>query len=239
MASAAIRRGIRTGLKALLLLAALPLLYFLAAAIGSLIPANADWREAPGGVTIFVRTNGVHTWILAPKNAAGIDWSPFADPSHIKDARYAAGDYLAFGFGNRDFYLNTPNWSDLSLPTAFAAAFGRGPALVHVDHVWNPQPDEYQQPIRITADQYRQMARLIRGSFVFDNSGKPIPLIGRGYGPSDVFFEASGRYDGRRTCNEWTGEMLRNAGVRTGIWTPLSQSLMWRLPFEQPQQATD
>jgi len=219
--------------KAVVLAVGLPMFYFAAAAIGSVIPANAGWEEPEQGITIFVRTNGVHTWILAPKLAEGIDWRPFADPRHIKDPRYARGDYLAFGFGNRDFYLNTPTWSELSLPTAFAAAFGRGPALIHVDHVWDPRPGEYQQPIRISADQYRRLSRHIRDSFVFDAEGKPIPLLGRGYGPSDVFFEARGRYDGRRTCNEWTGETLRTAGIRTGIWTPLSKGVMWRLPVER------
>ncbi|MBA3677926.1 MAG: TIGR02117 family protein [Sphingosinicella sp.] len=236
MAKTASRRWIRRLLKGLLLLVSIPLLYFLAAAFGSLIPANAGWREPDQrGVTIFVRTNGVHTWILTPKVAEGVDWRPLADPRHIKDQRYGRGDYVAFGFGNRDFYLNTPTWSDLSLSTVFAAAFGRGPALVHVDHVWNPRPGEYQQPIRISAGQYRRLAAHIRESFVLDAAGRPVPLLGRGYGPSDVFYEAKGRYDARRTCNEWSGEVLRTAGIRTGIWTPMSQSVMWRLPFDDPK----
>lgn len=220
-------------IKGLALLVVLPLIYFLAAALGSVIPANADWRQPDKGVTIFVRTNGVHTWILTPKLAAGVDWRPLVDPRHIKDQRYGRGDYVAFGFGNRDFYLNTPTWSDLKLSTALAAAFGRGPALVHVDHVWNPRPGEFQRPITIDLDQYRRLAAHIRESFALDAAGLPIPLAGRGYGPSDVFYEAKGRYDARRTCNEWSGEALRTAGIRTGIWTPMSQSVMWRLPFDK------
>jgi uncharacterized protein (TIGR02117 family) len=231
MATTASRRAIHAILKGLALLIGLPLLYFLAAILGTLIPANSDWKEPERGVTIFVRTNGVHTWIMTPKMAEGVDWRSFADPGHIRDRRYAGGDYIAFGFGNRDFYLNTPSWSDLSLPTAFAAAFGRGPALLHVDHVWNPRPGEYQQPIRISPGEYRRLASHIRESFALDAGGRPIPLLGRGYGASDIFYEAKGRYDARRTCNEWSGEALRTAGIRTGIWTPMSQSVMWRLPF--------
>jgi hypothetical protein len=52
--------------------------------------------------------------------------------------------------------------------------------------------------------------------------------MGRGYGPADIFYEGRGRYNAYRTCNEWTGEALRTAGVRTGVWTPLSQSIMLR-----------
>ena len=223
------RLWLRRGLKALAILVGLPLFYLLAGVVGSLIPANADWREPEQGVTILVRTNGVHTWLLLPKVAEGVDWRPLADPSDIRDPRYGAGDYLAFGFGNRDFYLNTPTWADLSLSTALSAAFGRGPALMHVEHVYQPRPNEYQSKLRLRTGEYRTLAAHIRESFVLDATGEPAPLIGRGYGPNDVFYEARGAYNGARTCNEWTGEALRAAGVRTGAWTPFSASIMWRL----------
>lgn len=229
-------RWARIALKALAVAVGLPLLYFLLAALGSAIPANANWEEPEEGVTIFVRTNGVHTWLLLPKNIAGVDWRPLAEPRHLKDTRYGWADHVGFGFGNRDFYLNTPTWADLSLPTALSAAFGRGPGLLHVDHVHDPQPDEWQRALTLRPDEYRRLAAYIRESFVLDGRGRPIPLLGRGYGPSDIFYEAHGNYDLRRTCNEWTGEMLRKAGIRTGIWTPFSQSIMWRL--NRPAQAS-
>jgi uncharacterized protein (TIGR02117 family) len=203
------------------------LLYFTAALLGGVLPANPAWREAERGITIFVRTNGVHTWLMVPSVAAGIDWRPLAPPHHIRDPLYA-GNYLAIGYGNRDFYLNTPTWGDLSPRTALAAAFGRGPSLVHVEHERDPRPNEYQQPITLSEAEYRKLAAHIRRSFDVDASGRTIPLMGRGYGPADIFYEGRGRYNAYRTCNEWTGEALRTAGVRTGVWTPLSQSIMLR-----------
>ncbi|HEY0627344.1 MAG TPA: TIGR02117 family protein [Allosphingosinicella sp.] len=225
------KKRLRTAraLKALGLLIGLPLFYLAAGVAGSLIPANSDWREPEEGVTILVRTNGVHTWLMLPKVAEGVDWRPLADPRHIRDPRYGRGSHVAFGFGNRDFYLNTPTWADLSLSTALAAAFGRGPALMHVEHEHQPRPNEYQTTLTLRPEEYRRLAAHIRGSFVLDASGKPVPLLGRGYGPADIFYEAQGSYNAGRTCNEWTGEALRAAGVRTGIWTPFSPSIMWRL----------
>jgi uncharacterized protein (TIGR02117 family) len=213
--------------RALLLLLAVPALYFTAALIGGLVPANAGWKQAERGVKIFVRTNGVHTWIMVPTVAEGIDWRPLAPPSHIQDPRYAS-DYLAIGYGNRDFYLNTPTWGDLSLRTALAAALGGGPSLVHVEHEHDPRPNEYQRPIMLSVEEYRRLTAHIRASFDLAG-GRSKPLIGRGYGPADVFYEARGPYNAYRTCNEWTGEALRAAGVRTGVWTPLSESIMLRL----------
>ena len=228
-----IHSPIRVILLSLAALMAVPLLYFSVALGGGLVPANAAWKEAGQGITIFVQTNGVHTWVMVPKVTAQMDWRPLARPEHIKDPRYA-GDYIAIGFGNRDFYLNTPTWGDLSLRTAFAAAVGGGPSLMHVDHSWNPRPLDHQRPIVLTPAEYRRLTRYLLDSFA-SRDGRWRPLIGRGYGPSDVFYESNRPYDFRHPCNEWTGEALRTAGVRTGIWTPLAQSIMWRLEPPRPK----
>ena len=67
------RKWLKRALIALAAILALPLLYFAAALIGGVIPANSGWQQAERGITIFVRTNGVHTWIMVPSVAAGID----------------------------------------------------------------------------------------------------------------------------------------------------------------------
>lgn len=213
--------------RCLALLLAIPLLYLLAALIGGLIPANPGWQQPAHGITIFVQSNGVHSWIAVPTITRDMDWRPLVPASHIRDPRYA-GDYVAFGYGNRDFYLNTPAWSDLTVTRALRAVLGSGPSLVHVYHERKPIPASDQKPIVLTADQYRRLIAYIAGSFDRDRAGRTIPLIGRGYGESDVFYEGRGAYNGFYTCNQWTGSALRAAGVRVGLWTPFSESIMAR-----------
>jgi len=224
-----VRRARRIALRALAALFAIPLLYFLAALILGAIPANRGWSEAKEGVTIFVRTNGVHTWILVPKVTAEMDWRPLLPGGHLRDPRWGEGDYVALGYGNRTFYLETPTWGDLTMRNAFLAAFGSGRSLMHADHDFRPRPGPDQRPIRLSREQYRRLVEFARGSFQLDGEGRTMPLIGRGYGESDMFYEAVGPYSAVYTCNSWTGRALRRAGVRTGVWTPLSQSIMWRL----------
>ena len=195
---------------------------------GGLIPANAGWREPARGVAVFVRTNGVHTWIMVPTVTRWFDWRPYAPPAHIADPRQA-GNYLAIGYGNREFYLNTPTWADLSVSTTLAAAVGGGATLVHVDHETDPTEDKWQQRLVLRPDEYRRLATAISASFRLGRDGRPILVPGRGYDSSDAFYEAIGPYDLFHTCNAWTGARLRAAGVRTGVWTPLPQSIMWRL----------
>jgi uncharacterized protein (TIGR02117 family) len=205
----------------------LPLLYLLGAVIGTVVPANWDWEEPPSGITIFVQTNGVHTWIAVPEVTPEMDWRPLVPADHIADPSLSEG-YVAFGYGNREFYLNTPAWEDLTVGRALGAAFGNGPSLVHVYHERQPVPGKDQRPILVTPEQYLRLTAFLVASFDRTAEGRTIPLIGRGYGPSDVFYEARGGYNLYYTCNEWAGEALRTAGIRVGIWTPFTQSIMER-----------
>jgi uncharacterized protein (TIGR02117 family) len=73
-------------------------------------------------------------------------------------------------------------------------------------------------------DEYRRLAAFIRRSF----AGRPAHR--HGYGGWDVFYDARGTYSAVRTCNAWTGEALRHAGVRMGSWTPFPYTVMRWLP---------
>lgn len=216
-----------------LALLALPLLYLFGALIGAIVPAGGSAPEPHDGITIFVRTNDVHTWLMVPTDAAGIDWRPLAPARDLADPA-RAGDYLAFGWGSRTFYLNTPTWHDLTLRTATGALFGNGPALMHVDHERRPRATIDERPVRLSTAQYHALARYIRASFALDANGRTVPLRGRGYSASDAFYEARGHYNLFGTSNEWSGAGLRAAGVKVGIWTPFAQSLMWR--FSAPPE---
>lgn len=226
--AAALGTSLRILRRTLLVLVAIPLLYFFALVILGLIPANWGWREADRGVTIFVNTNGVHTGIGIPLVNDIMDWRSYVPAEHLRVP--ARGNYIIVGYGHRDFYLNTPSWAELSLTTAFNAATGLGRTLIHVDHVQDPRESSEQKAITLTPDEYRRLVDYIRPRFQLDAQRRTIPVPGRGYYTNDAFYEANGGYSFIMTCNEWTGRALRAAGVRMGLWTPVEQSVMWRLP---------
>jgi uncharacterized protein (TIGR02117 family) len=99
------------------------------------------------------------------------------------------------------------------------AATGSDQTLVHVDHLLRPWSDA--RPIRLSRAEYRALVQAVRGSFDLSRA-QPLP----GYDVADVFYPARGRYDAIRTCNWWTAEMLAQAGVRVGAWTPFSATVM-------------
>lgn len=206
-------------LSKLLLLA--PLLYLAAGAVGGSIPRNAGWEEPADGVTIFIATNGVHSGVIVPAMSADMDWRTIVKPSHLADPRYA-GRWLWFGWGDRDFYLNTPSWADVSVLTVLRAGLGSGETLVHVDHLQQPFDDA--RPVTITRDQYRRLVAGLRATLAPTPDGRATPIPG--YAAWDVFYPARGRYSAITTCNAWTGQLLADAGVKVGMWTPFSATVM-------------
>lgn len=202
---------------------ALALLFVLTAWIGAAIPRNPGWTpprpSEPGAVTILVGSNGVHDQIVMPYKAAGHDWRGPFPPS---DAR-ASGNatHVGVSFGEREFFIATPRWSDASPVAALRALVG-GEALIHVVHLSAPGGSEQYQPVRLRAHEYRALASAIETELAPDHLRSRLP----GYGAGDLFYEARQAYHLGNTCNQWTSDRLAEAGMKVGWWTPLPASVL-------------
>lgn len=200
---------------------ALPVLAYAAAGlVGGAIPTNAGRVAPTAGITIYVETNGIHTGLVMPKFAGGVDWRGFARADHLADPRYARYDHVAIGWGGRDFYLRTATWADIRPATILHAAIGSDATLLHVEHVPRPRPTGDIRALMLRPAEYRRLTAFIMAS------AAPGGRRYRGYAGYDVFYTARGHYDAIRTCNAWTGDALRQAGVRIGIWTPFPVTVM-------------
>ncbi len=198
-------------------------LFLASAAILGRVPINSDWTEPDDGVTIYVFTNGVHSGLALPFSAAGIDWRARTPASDLRDPAMS-GTWRAFGWGDRDFYLNTPDWAHLKAATALSALIGSGRTLIHVDHWRAFMADDSVRPLRLRPDEYRRLATFIDATFADQRAAVA------GYGADDAFYAAKGRYSLFRTCNVWVGEALATAGVRTGRWTVFESDVMRWVP---------
>jgi uncharacterized protein (TIGR02117 family) len=206
-------------------IAAIPLLYGTAGMIGGAIPVNANWREPADGIRIYVEDNGIHTGLVLPVQAAGVDLRDLASPGDLRDPRYGAHRWRSFGWGDRDFYIGTPTWSDVNPLTVLKAATGQGATAMHVDFVPEPRLGSDVRTIVLRPDEYRRLTAFVRASFAGKGS---VP----GYADYDAFYPATGGYSAIRTCNAWTGEALKAAGMRMGAWTPFPVTVMAWLPTE-------
>lgn len=227
-----VRAAPRVALRVAAAFVLLLLAYGAAGLIGGAVPVNRDWRQPATGVEIWIESNGIHTGVVVPKVAAGVDWRGLARPAHLADPRYAGHDHLSFGWGERAFYLETPTWSQVRLRTVLGAAFGSDATLVHVDHVPRPRAGGDARRLVLTPDQYRRLAAVIAASVA------PGARHHRGYYAWDAFYDGTGRYSALNTCNNWTGAALRAAGVRTGWWTPFPVTVMWWIPSAEVSEGS-
>ena len=210
--------------RALSLLLALPAIYLIAALAGSLIPVNRGWREPAQGTTIYLADNGVHVDVIMPIDGQGLDWRPLLPPRDFAAVDPNAG-WIAFGSGERRVYLNTPTWWDVTPRTIWSALTG-GERVMHVEYV--PSPDYAVRQVRLRPEEYRRLWAAIRSDFELDSRGRPRRIDHPGYGPSDGFYRATGKANAIRTCNAMAAHWLRLAGVRTSLWSPFAQGLVWR-----------
>ncbi len=206
------RKWLRRSAGTLGAVALIALLYLFAGLVGGAVPAGGQAPPATG-IRIYVEDNGIHTGIVLPKHAAGMGFDDLVWAQDIADPRYAGHGWLSIGWGDRAFYIGTPTWGDVKPATIAAAAIGSDAVVLHVGHLPEPVGEPGVYPVMLTPDQYRRLVTAIRTSFA---EGTPV----HGYGPSDAFYVARGRYSAVETCNSWTGRMLRAAGVPMGRWTP-------------------
>lgn len=221
--------------KLLLYIAAVAGVWLACALLLPKIKREAEDRKEQKEVTIYVRTNGAHTDIVMPKNVnlpnsvVSFNWNNLVNDTlfHDVDSSYK---YVAVGWGDKGFYLNTPEWKDLRLSTAFKAAFGLGGTAMHVTYYRHMEADgESTKAIKISALCYQSLIAEITQSFDLQD-GTPKLIPHPAYGAHDNYFEARGHYSLFKTCNTWTGNTLHKANITMGFWTPLQSGVMNSIP---------
>ncbi len=204
------------------------ILYLLAALGGSLLPANQDWQSPDDGIELFIETNGLHSGIIMPVWSDVHDWTPLIRPEHLADpSQY--GSHVLIGWGHEGVYRNAPRWTGLRPADALSAIWGSDDVLIHVYHLKYPQAyPYYRRRLKVSEAEYRKIAAAIEERFALDDHYRSQPSPG--YGEDDLFYQANGHYSAFYTCNNWTSDVLQQAGIRTGRWTPFQGGVMRWFP---------
>ena len=194
--------------------------YFVIAVILSFISTKTQKLDCVKTEHIFIASNGIHLDIVVPvKNLK----KNFIDDLQVRDS----AKYISFGWGDKEFYLNTPTWGDLTFSTAFKALFLKSETAMHV----NFYKTSYVQwkKIDLCEIQLENLNSFIESTFQKSKKKKFIKIGVSGYSENDYFFEAHGSFSFYKTCNVWVNEALKKANIKTSIWSPFVYGILYHI----------
>lgn len=203
-------------------------LYLIIAIVLSSIPSNGNFEPQPDGIEIYILTNGVHTDLVLPVKNEYMDWT-----KEIKFENTVSKDtnvnFVAFGWGDKGFYLETPNWADLKFSTAFKAISAISTSAMHVTNYRSLKETKTCKKLKISKDNYEKLVRYVITSFYKSEDGNFLCIRNHNYSRNDCFYEAKGSYSLFYTCNTWANEGLKYSGIKSCIWTPFDKGIFFHL----------
>lgn len=208
---------LRKILKWFLYVVAVPVTYMLIALILTYIPVNRKSDATELNKTIYLNTNGVHLDIIIPiKN---LESELLKGIKHHKNTKY-----LSFGWGEENFYINTPTWGDLTFKNAFKALFLKSSTLMHITRYQKKRKDWVE--IKINTSELQKLNFYINNTFQTNEDRMKIILENKGYTYRDDFYRAKGSYSCFKTCNSWVNTAFKESGLKACLWTPFDFGLI-------------
>ncbi len=214
------KKAIKYIKRVIFIILAFIVIYLLAAFVLSYSGTNPSPLACKKSEKLYITTTGIHLFIILPKeNLDSQLLAQLAIPKAIK--------FISFGWGDKEFYLNTPTWDDMDLRTTLNALFWSSESAMQVSHYTNTHNS--WEELNICPDQVNELNNFIIKSFKKDKAGSVIKIEAVGYGEHDYFYEAKGRYSCFYTCNNWVNQALKNVQIKTSIWSPFDVGVMYHI----------
>jgi uncharacterized protein (TIGR02117 family) len=173
-------------------------------------------NSANDKVRIYIHGGGIHSDVIVPINHSTMNWMHLLE---MPTSKVVHGElkWLSFGWGSRDFYLNTPRWIDVKVRDLVSAVVGTGGAAYHVIRLKEPATGAYCVALDLSVEEYHSLCSFILSFFESENNLKPMIAL-KPDRPCDVFYAAKGFYNALNNCNTWTNGALRSCGQSDRIW---------------------
>ncbi len=196
---------------------AIPAIYLVVSFILTAITVEELDQSSANNKTIYLQTNGVHLNIIIPKNDIDIDLLKNLEVMETQK-------YISFGWGDENFYINTPTWSDLTFKNTFRAMFMKSTTLMHTTRY--KYKSEHWIEVNVDTSELNKLNQYIKGYFKKDDNGNKIILTGFAYSTNDSFYKANGSYSIFKTSNTWVNSGFIKSGLKACYWTPFDFGLI-------------
>jgi len=195
-------------------------MYLLMAVILSMILIKPETYSCQKTNTVFVASNGVHLDLIMNREDLSEELRRGLNlPDWVS--------WVAFGWGDREFYINTPTWDDLKLTTAFRALFVSTESAMHV--VWLDRQRSNWVAVGLCDSQLNDMITFVQATFAEGNEGHLLEIEMAGYTDYDRFYEAHGNFSCVQTCNNWVNRALKTAHAPAAVWSPFDKGVLYQL----------
>jgi len=194
------------------------LLYAVSVVVLSLWPTSPKEHQCDNEHTVYVGDNGLHLDFILPQSQLPDKW--LKTIPIMRDA-----PFVSLGWGDQEFYINTPEWSDLTVGVAIRATLLNSPAAIHLTQHQQINPNWIS--VSLCPQQYQALITYIDHTFIQDPG--PQIIENSGYSNYDIFYRAQGSYHLLNTCNNWVNKGLKKADVQTSIWSPFIYGVNYHL----------
>ncbi|WP_107037128.1 DUF2459 domain-containing protein [Brumimicrobium mesophilum] len=195
----------------------IPLTFIMASLILSFITIDRIVHDENPEKLIYLSTNGVHLDIVIP--VENIDSLVLSGLKYNRSEKY-----LSFGWGDENFYINTPTWGDLTFNNAFSAMFLKSSTLMHITRYQTERSDWIE--IKVNESELQKLNSYLLNTFELNQKGKKVILKNKGYSSADDFYKSKGSYSCFNTCNSWVNTGFKESGLTSCLWTPFDFGLM-------------
>lgn len=189
--------------------------------------SNKILKEQEAEIEVFIKSNGVHTDIVLPIFTDTIDWTKFF-PFENTLSKSKDFNYIAIGWGDKGFYIDTPEWKDLKVSTAIIAASGIGNTLIHTTFYKEIFEDYLTFSYKISRPQYARIVSIIKQNLKYSDGKTILVKTDAQYGQNDAFYEAFGSYSIFHTCNTWTNNLLKEAQMPSSKWLAFDKGILFQ-----------
>ena len=195
----------------------IPITYLIISLVLTVITVERKANNENLDKLIYLNTNGVHLDVIIPiKNI---------DSLVLSGIKYNGNEkYLSFGWGDENFYINTPTWGDLTFSNAFKAMFLKSSTLMHVTRYKQKRSDWIE--IKVNDFELQKLNSYLLNTFEVNENGMKIILENKGYSSIDNFYRSKGSYSCFKTCNSWVNIGFKESGLKSCLWTPFDFGLM-------------